>query len=70
MTRFVLCVSNENFPVSLETRKLYETLGDATASRHGDILGGDESGEDYLYPASLFHPLTLPPEIEAVLVPR
>ncbi len=57
-TQYVLCVNNEGYPVSLERMKLYQALPDDRSER-GLLRVIDESGEDYLYPASRFIPLTL-----------
>lgn len=57
-TQYVLCVDNEGYPVSLERMKLYEALPDDRSER-GLLRVIDESGEDYLYPASRFIPLTI-----------
>ncbi|MCX7097890.1 MAG: hypothetical protein NTV43_08310 [Methylococcales bacterium] len=57
---FAICVNNQGYEVSLETRKLYEMLPDDDAERHGQIRVIDESGEDYLYPAVLFDCIVLP----------
>jgi len=53
-TRFVVCIDNTGYPASLEPRKLYQVLPDADAKAHGQMRVVDESGEDYLYPASYF----------------
>lgn len=58
--RFLLCVSAGYYPASLEPRKVYRALPDATAEAKGFVRVIDESGEDYLYPASLFIPVDLP----------
>ena len=50
----VVCISNIGYEVSLEPRKLYEVLPDPDAAKHGQLRVVDESGEDYLYPASRF----------------
>ncbi len=57
--KFLLCVDNEGYEASLELRKLYETLPDKDAERHGQVRIIDESGEDYLYPARYFAPIRL-----------
>jgi len=57
---FVVCVDNSEYPASLEKRKVYETLSDTQAERHGQIRVIDESGDDYLYPRHLFFPIHLP----------
>lgn len=38
-------------------------MADADAEEHGQIRVIDESGEDYLYSASLFDPVTLPAHV-------
>ncbi len=59
---YVLCVRNENYPVSLEARKIYECIPDPQAEAHAQIRVIDESGEDYLYPRDLFLPIEIPEE--------
>ena len=66
--RFVICIRNDDYPASLETRKLYESLPDDEAAKHDQIRVIDESGEDYLYPASYFVAVDLPKATERVLV--
>ena len=58
--QLVLCLRNKGYEVSLERRKIYQVLPDRDAAAHGLLRVIDESGEDYLYPASLFARLTLP----------
>ncbi len=60
---FAICINNYGYEVSLETRKLYEVLIDSDAEKHHQIRVIDESGEDYLYPASLFDRVTLPAQV-------
>jgi len=55
-SRFFMCLRNEGYEASLEPRKIYRIVADA----HGMIRVVDESAEDYLYPADLFSPITLP----------
>ncbi len=62
--RYVLCVNNAGYPASLELRKIYRSLTNAAASRHGLVRIIDESGDDYLYPASFFVPIELPKATE------
>lgn len=59
----VICLENEGYKVSLETAKLYIALRDAVAKKHGMLRVIDESGEDYLYPASFFAAIELPDEL-------
>lgn len=65
--RFVVCVNNDDYPASLDVRKLYHTLEDKEAERHNFLRVVDESGEDYLYPAHYFMALFLPGEVEEAL---
>ena len=58
-TRYAVCVSNKGYPASLERRKIYQALPDPQAAAHNMIRVIDESGEDYLYPADYFVPITL-----------
>ena len=57
--KFLLCIDNEGYEVSLERRKLYEKIPDKEAERHDQVRIIDESGEDYLYPAKFFAPVRL-----------
>ena len=58
--RFVLCLKNDAYPVSLEARKIYRAIPDSAAAAKGFLRIVDESGEDYLYPAKLFVAVRLP----------
>ena len=58
--RFVLCLRNSGYEVSLERRKIYQVLPDRAAAAHKQVRVIDESGEDYLFPASYFVPINLP----------
>ena len=58
--QLVICVDNEGYAVSLEKRKIYVTLRDAAAEKLDMLRIVDESGEDYLYPKTLFREIALP----------
>ncbi len=58
--QFVVCLRNDGYEASLEPRKLCQTLPDKEAESHKLLRVVDESGEDYLFPASLFSPISLP----------
>jgi hypothetical protein len=58
--QFVVCIYNEGYVASLEKRKIYIALRDATAEKHGLLRIVDESGEDYLCPKKSFRPIALP----------
>jgi len=66
--KFVVCLKNKGYEVSLEPRKIYRVLPDPDAARHRQLRVIDESGDDYLYPASYFASIELPqPVRKAVL---
>ena len=67
-TRFVVCVANDDCE-DLEVRKIYQTVADESAAQDGLLRIVDESGEDYLYPASLFLNIELPQAVEKALTP-
>jgi hypothetical protein len=56
---FALCIENKDCN-DLEKRKIYQILPDNEASKEGYMRVVDESGEDYLYPASYFIGIKLP----------
>ena len=65
-TSYAFCVKNDDYPVSLELRKVYQVVQDDWATAHGHIRVIDESGEDYLYPVEYFVPVALPEAAEGV----
>ena len=65
---FVICIENSDFPASLEKRKIYEVLPDDEAALLGQIRIIDESGDDYLYPASYFVEAQLAEAVEKAVV--
>lgn len=66
--QFVVCVRNDEYEVSLELRKMYETMPDADASKHQQLRVIDESGDDYLYPSSYFVPIDLPTDTKSAII--
>ena len=56
----LLCVRNDGYEASLERRKIYQALPDRDAAKHRQVRVIDESGEDYLYPATFFTPIKPP----------
>jgi hypothetical protein len=66
--KFVVCLKNKGYEASLEPRKIYQVLSDLDAAKHRQLRVIDESGDDYLYPATYFTPIELPqPVRKAVL---
>jgi hypothetical protein len=58
--RYYLCTRNEGYAASLQVRTVYAGITDRNAESHGMLRIVDESGEDYLFPASLFVPIEVP----------
>lgn len=56
---YLLCVDNKDCE-DLQKGKVYPLLADAKAKREGYVRVIDESGEDYLYPESIFVPVDIP----------
>jgi hypothetical protein len=67
-SKLVICIENSDYPASLEKRKIYELLPDAEAEQLGQFRIVDESGEDYLYPSSLFIDAKLPKSVQAAVI--
>ena len=66
--RFVICIENSEYRASLELRKIYAVVADAEAEKGGYLRVIDQSGEDYLYPASQFIDAHLSKAVEAAVV--
>ena len=64
----VICVKNDGYDVALERRKLYVSIADPVAEKHGQLRVVDESGEDYLYPREFFVPVELPQSIRRAVL--
>ena len=67
-SKFAICLNNSGYPASLELHKIYRVVPDADAAVDGDMRVIDESGEDYLYPASYFLLVNLPRDTKRILV--
>jgi hypothetical protein len=68
MNEFVVCVRNEGYEVSLDLRKIYQTVPDTSAERHQLLKVIDESGEEYPYPQNFFLPIELPKALEKAVL--
>ena len=64
VSQYAVCVKNDEYPASLELRKLYQVVADKSSNALGLIRIIDESGEDYLYPAEYFLPIKLSPAVQ------
>ena len=67
-SKLVICIENSDYPASLEKRKIYELLPDPVAEKIGQVRIIDESGEDYLYPSSLFVEANLPKAVQSAVI--
>lgn len=65
-SRFALCIENKDSE-DLEKRRIYVVVPDEEAAKEGYLRVVDESGEDYLYPASYFILVELPAEAQEAL---
>jgi hypothetical protein len=68
--RIAICVDNTDYEMSLERRKVYPISPDPEAERDDYVRIIDESGEDYLFPASRFVFLTVPTEVEEAVLAK
>ena len=59
---FAICVADEGYD-DLELWKVYRLLPDPKALEVGCLRVIDESGEDYLYPASCFVQVSFPDDV-------
>jgi len=65
--RFVICVNAGGYAASLEVGKVYRALGAPAHGPADHLRVVDESGEDYVYPKSLFRAITLPAQVQRAL---
>ena len=66
--QLVVCIDNDDYPASLEKRKIYIVLRDTGAEKKGLFRIIDESGEDYLYPKTSFRPMALPQSVKKAVL--
>ena len=64
-SRFAICINNED---DLKVRSVYQVLPDESAARSNYLRVIDETGEDYLYPASYFVLVEVPTEAVKTLL--
>ncbi|MDQ1559196.1 MAG: hypothetical protein QOG00_3587 [Pyrinomonadaceae bacterium] len=63
-----ICIDNTDYEMSLERRKVYPVLPDDSAARSDYVRVIDETGEDYLFPASLFILVPVTRDVEAAVL--
>ncbi len=66
--RFAVCIKNKGYEAALERGKVYRTIPDSEAAKHGYVRIVDESGEDYGYSAQRFIAINLPKSLEKALL--
>jgi hypothetical protein len=66
--QFAICLNNEGFEDDLKVRMVYQVLPDESAARSNYLRIVDETGEDYLYPATCFVLVDVPEEAESTLI--
>jgi len=64
--KFAICITFSE--PDLELRKIYQVLPDESAAKKKYVRVIDESGEDYLYPASYFVFIKVPVTKERALL--
>ena len=62
-SNYAVCVSNRGYRASLVIRRIYRTLADPQAAKRNLVRVVDESGEDYLYPTTMFVAIHSPQEV-------
>jgi hypothetical protein len=63
-----VCIDNDGYSASLEKRKIYVALRDDEADKRGLLRIVDESGDDYLYPKTLFRSIVLPQAVRKAVL--
>ena len=58
--QYALCIENRGYRAALEPRKVYACIPDPAARKLGLLRIVDESGGDYLYPATMFVRIAVP----------
>lgn len=66
--KWTICIKNRGYEASLEARKLYTMQDDEKAQALGMLRVVDESGEGYLYPATMFAPIAIQNSLEGQLL--
>jgi hypothetical protein len=64
----LICIDNEGYEASLELRKIYVAVPDRSGAKCKFVRVVDESGEDYLYPSSMFVTAILPADVRRAVL--
>jgi hypothetical protein len=68
--QFAICISDVGYVDDLKPRTVYQVLPDESAAKSNYLRVVDETGEDYLFPASHFVFVDVPPEAAKSLTIR
>ena len=68
--QFVKCISDAGYVDDLKAGTVYQVLPDESAAKSNYVRVIDETGEDYLFPASHFVFVDVPPEAAKSLAVR
>jgi hypothetical protein len=63
--KYIMCIDNSNYLVSLTLHKVYKVIADESAAAHGWVRLVDDTEESYLFPIRRFVEVTIPQEAEA-----
>jgi len=63
--KYVMCIDNSNYLVSLTLHKVYKVIPDESADAHGWVRIVDDTEGSYLFPTRRFVEVNIPPEAEA-----
>ncbi|MCA9965617.1 MAG: hypothetical protein KC423_15285 [Anaerolineales bacterium] len=66
--QFAICINNHSYEDDLIVRMVYQVLPDDAAAQSNYLRIVDETGEDYLYPATFFIPIIVPNEADQLLL--
>ncbi|HEU4596746.1 MAG TPA: hypothetical protein VFS10_16530 [Pyrinomonadaceae bacterium] len=66
--QLAVCIDNTGYEMSLERRKVYPVLPDESAAQQDYVRVVDETGEDYLFPASRFVLISVTREVEEAVL--
>ena len=63
--KYVMCIDNEGYAVSLTLHKVYKVIPDAKADARGWLRIVDDTDGSYLFSAKKFVEVTIPVEAES-----
>jgi hypothetical protein len=64
--RFAICIDDGGYVDDLKVKTVYQILPDESVAKSHYLRVVDETGEEYLYPASYFVLIDIPREVEQI----